>query len=166
MPVLSFSGLMIQSQPLIAVSLGLIIGDQISGQQCPVWSRLSQGWYSCTNIMTKKQAEEERDYSAYTSLCCSSPRKSGLELNQVRKQEMMQKPGREVLYWHLPLACSACFLIEPKTTSPEMVPPTRGPSPLITKSKNAPQHGSPGGISPTEAPFSVITPAGVKKTQN
>jgi hypothetical protein len=25
------------------------------------------------------------------------------------------------------LACSACFLIEPKTTSPEMVPPTRGP---------------------------------------
>jgi hypothetical protein len=24
----------------------------------------------------------------------------------------------------LPLACSACFLIEPKTTSPEMVAPT------------------------------------------
>ena len=31
----------------------------------------------------------------------------------------------------LSLACSACFLIKPKTTSPEMVPPTRGPPPLI-----------------------------------
>jgi hypothetical protein len=31
--------------------------------------------------------------------CCSSPRKSGLELKQVRKQEMMQRPCRDVLYW-------------------------------------------------------------------
>jgi hypothetical protein len=37
------------------------------------------------------------------------------------------------------LACSACFLIEPKTTSPEMVPPTRSPSPLITNRENVPQ---------------------------
>ena len=29
---------------------------------------LSQGFYSCTNIMTKKQVEEERVYSAYTSM--------------------------------------------------------------------------------------------------
>jgi hypothetical protein len=49
--------------------------------------------------MTKKQVEEERVYSAYTSHCCSSPRKSGLELKQVRKQELMQKPWRDVLYW-------------------------------------------------------------------
>jgi hypothetical protein len=53
---------------------------------------LSQGFYSCTNIMTKKQVGEERVYLAYTSIllkgfirltlpyCCSSPRKSGLEL--------------------------------------------------------------------------------------
>jgi hypothetical protein len=33
----------------------------------------------------------------------------------------------------LPLACSAHSLVEPKTTSPEMVPPTRDRSPLITK---------------------------------
>jgi hypothetical protein len=31
--------------------------------------------------------------------CCSSPRKSGLELKQVRKQELMQRPWRDVLYW-------------------------------------------------------------------
>ena len=29
---------------------------------------LSQGFYSCTNIMTKKQAGEERVYSAYISI--------------------------------------------------------------------------------------------------
>jgi hypothetical protein len=29
---------------------------------------LSQGLYSCTNIMTKKQVGEERVYSAYTSM--------------------------------------------------------------------------------------------------
>jgi hypothetical protein len=39
----------------------------------------------------------------------------------------------------LPLACSACSLIEPKTTSPGMVPPTRSPSPLINNWENAPQ---------------------------
>jgi hypothetical protein len=29
---------------------------------------LSQGFYSCTNIMTKKEVGEERVYSAYTSI--------------------------------------------------------------------------------------------------
>ena len=29
---------------------------------------LSQGFYSCTNIMTKKQVGEERIYLAYTSI--------------------------------------------------------------------------------------------------
>jgi hypothetical protein len=29
---------------------------------------LSQGFYSCTNIMTKKQVGEEMVYSAYTSI--------------------------------------------------------------------------------------------------
>ena len=31
--------------------------------------------------------------------CCLSPKKSGLELKQVRKQEMLQRPWRDVLYW-------------------------------------------------------------------
>jgi hypothetical protein len=38
-------------------------------------------------------------------MCCSSPRKSGLELKQVKKQELMQRPWRDVPYW---LACYAC----------------------------------------------------------
>jgi hypothetical protein len=32
------------------------------------WYCLSQGFYSCTNIMTKKQVGEERVYLAYTSM--------------------------------------------------------------------------------------------------
>jgi hypothetical protein len=32
-----------------------------------IYTCLSQGFYSCTNIMTKKQAGEERVYSAYIS---------------------------------------------------------------------------------------------------
>ena len=83
--------------------------------------------------MTKKQVGEERVYSAYTfHIAVHHQRKSGLELKQVRKQELMQRPWRDVLYWLASLACSACSLIEAKTTIPEMVPPTRGPSPLIT----------------------------------
>jgi hypothetical protein len=37
----------------------------------------------------------------------------------------------------LPLACSACFLIEPKITGSKVVPPTMGPPSLITNWENA-----------------------------
>jgi hypothetical protein len=30
--------------------------------------------------------------------CCSSPKDAGLELKQVRKQELMQRPWRDVPY--------------------------------------------------------------------
>jgi hypothetical protein len=36
---------------------------------------LSQGFYSCTNIMTKKQIGEERVYSAYISTLLLSQKK-------------------------------------------------------------------------------------------
>ena len=65
-----------------------------------IWCCLSQGFYSCTNSMIKKQVGEERVYWAYTSITAvHHQRKSGLELNQVRKQELMQKPWRDVLCW-------------------------------------------------------------------
>jgi hypothetical protein len=42
--------------------------------------------------MTKKQVGKERVYSAYTSyIAVHHQRKSGLELKQVRKQELMQR---------------------------------------------------------------------------
>jgi hypothetical protein len=61
---------------------------------------LSQGFYSSTNIITKKQIGEERVYSAYTfHIAVDHQRKSGLELKQVRKQELMQRPWRDITYW-------------------------------------------------------------------
>jgi hypothetical protein len=48
----------------------------------------------------------------------------------------MQRPRGE-LTGLLPLACSACFLIEPRTTSPGMVPPQWALPPLITYLENA-----------------------------
>jgi hypothetical protein len=46
--------------------------------------------------------------------CCSSPRKSGLELKQVRKQELMQRPWRDVLYWLASPGLLSLSLIEPR----------------------------------------------------
>jgi hypothetical protein len=104
---------------------------------CLFWKVcLSQCFYSCTNIMTKKQVGEERVYSAYTPIMLFIT-KGSQDWNSSRSG------GRSWCRGHggmglLPLACSACFLIEPKTTSPEMVPPTRVLSPLITNWENAP----------------------------
>jgi hypothetical protein len=57
--------------------------------------------------MTKRQVGEERIYSAYTfHIDVHHQRKSGLELKQVRKQELMQRPWRDVPYC---LACSGLF---------------------------------------------------------
>ena len=63
--------------------------------------------------MTKKQVWVERVYSAYTfHIAVGYQRKSGLELKQDRKQELMQRPWSDVTYWLASLVCSACFPIE------------------------------------------------------
>ena len=50
--------------------------------------------------MTKKQVRKEWVYSAYTfHIAVNHQRKSVLELKQVRKQELMQRPWRDVSYW-------------------------------------------------------------------
>jgi hypothetical protein len=49
--------------------------------------------------MTKKQLGRKGFIQLTLPYCCSSPRKSGLELKQIRKQELMQRPWRDVLYW-------------------------------------------------------------------
>jgi hypothetical protein len=51
-------------------------------------------------MMTKKQVREERVYSAYPfHVAVDHQRMSGLELKQVRKQKLMQRPWRDVTYW-------------------------------------------------------------------
>jgi hypothetical protein len=47
----------------------LYSGDFVASLLQPTINKcLSQGFYSCTNIMTKKQVGEERVYLAYTSI--------------------------------------------------------------------------------------------------
>jgi hypothetical protein len=78
--------------------------------------------------MTKKQIGEERVYPAYTSilLFITKEVRTGTQAGQRAEADAEAMEGCSLL------ACSAFSLIEPKTTSPEMVPPTRGLSPLIT----------------------------------
>ena len=78
--------------------------------------------------MTKKQVGEERVYLAYTSilLFITKEVRTGIQAGQNAGADAEAMEGCSLL------ACLACSLIEPKTTSPEMVPPTMGLSPLIT----------------------------------
>jgi hypothetical protein len=83
--------------------------------------------------MTKNQVGEERVYSAYIfHIAVNHQRISELELKQVRKQELKQKPWRDVPYWLASPDLLSLLSYRTKTTSPEMVPPTRDLSPLIT----------------------------------
>jgi hypothetical protein len=103
------------------------------------WSwRLRWGLYSYTSIMTKKQVGEERVYSAYTSTLLFII-KGSQDWNSSRSESRSwcRGHGGVLLTALLALACSACSLIEPKTTSPGMAPPTMVPPPLITNWENA-----------------------------
>jgi hypothetical protein len=63
----------------------------------------------------------------------------------------------------LPLACSDCFLIEPRTTRPGMASLTMAePSSIDEELRKCLTAGSPGVISPTEASPSLMTVACVK----
>jgi hypothetical protein len=80
--------------------------------------------------MTKKQVGEERVYSA--PHCCYHQRESGLEFKQVRKQELIQRPWRDVLYWLASPGLLSLLSYRTKTTSPEMALTTRGSPHLMT----------------------------------
>jgi hypothetical protein len=86
--------------------------------------------------MTKKQVGEERVYSAYNSilLFITKEVRSGTQTDQ---EVRMQKPWRDVPCWLASLGLLSLLSYKTKTTSPEMVPPTRGLSPLITNRENA-----------------------------
>jgi hypothetical protein len=76
---------------------------------------LSQGLYSCTSIMTKKQVGEERVYSAYTSILLFIT-KGSQDWNSSRSgsRSWCRGHGGMFLTSLPPLACSACSLIEPR----------------------------------------------------
>jgi hypothetical protein len=80
------------------------------------------------NTMTKKHIREESICSAYTSSSTvhrwSQNRNTSRE--GTRRQELMTQEATDAAYWLALMACSACFLIEPRTTSLGMAPPTVG----------------------------------------
>ena len=106
------------------------IGVEWSGHQpVPMWKGIVLVRVSilAQNNMTKKQVGEERVYSAYTfHIAVDHQRMPGLELKQVRKQELIQRPWRDVTYWLDFPGLLSLFSCRTKTTSPEMEPPTRG----------------------------------------
>jgi hypothetical protein len=67
---------------------------------------LSQGFYSCTNIMTKKQVGEERVYSAYTSilLFITKEVRTGTQAGQEAGTDAEIMEGWCLLAWSLWLA--------------------------------------------------------------
>jgi hypothetical protein len=79
---------------------------------------------SAQNIMTKKQVGEERVYLAYNStlLFITKEVRTGTQAGQEAGADAEAMEG---CYLHT-MACSACFLIEPKTTSLGMAPLTMG----------------------------------------
>ena len=97
-------------------------------QALPVTPCLSQGLYSCTKHHDHVASWGGKGlFSFYFHIGLNHQRKSRQELTL---EELTH--GGMLLTGLFPLAFSACFLIEPSTTSPGMAPPTMGPSPLIT----------------------------------
>jgi hypothetical protein len=77
---------------------------------------LSQGFYSCTDIMTKKHVGEERAYSAYNSILLFITKKirTGTQTGQEAGADSEAMEGCSLLACLLSLASSACSLIEPR----------------------------------------------------
>jgi hypothetical protein len=97
---------------------------------------LSQGFYSCTNIMTKRQIGEERVYSAYIStLLFITERSQDWNSSRSGSRSWCRGHGGMFFTGLLPLACSACSLIEPRLPAQRWSHPQRAfpPWSLIEK---------------------------------
>jgi len=90
------------------------------------WICLRQGFSSCTNITTKNQVGEERVYSAYTSTLLFITKENQDWNSSMSGSSSWCRDHGGMLLACFPMACSACFLIEPKTTSPKMLQSTMG----------------------------------------
>jgi hypothetical protein len=81
--------------------------------------------------MSKKQVGEEGVYSAYTfHIAVDHQRKSELELKQVREQELMQRPWRDVLYWLASPDLLSLFSYRTQDYQPRDGPTHKVPFPL------------------------------------
>jgi hypothetical protein len=94
----------------------------------PLGRCLSQGFYSCTNIMTKKQVGEERVYSAYISTLLFITERSQ-DRNSSRSGSRSCYRGHGGMFF---TGLLSLLSYRTKTTSSEVAPLTRAVFPLIT----------------------------------
>jgi hypothetical protein len=80
--------------------------------------------------MTKKQLGRKRFIQLTLPYCCSSPRKLGLEFKQVRKQELMQRPWRDVSCWFASPGLLSLLSYRTQDYQPRDGPTHKGPLPL------------------------------------
>ena len=78
------------------------------------------------HTMTKKQIEKKRCFLAFSHHCFSPKELRNSSIGGSWSQELMQRPWRVLLTGFLPMSCSACCLIETRTSSPGMTPHTIG----------------------------------------
>ena len=91
---------------------------------------LSQGFYSCTNIMTKKQVGEERVYSAYTSILLLLT-KGCQDWNSSRSESRIWCRGHGGMFF------TGLLSYRTQDYQPRDGPTHKGPFPLITNWENA-----------------------------
>jgi hypothetical protein len=88
-------------------------------------SCLSQGFYSCTNIMTKKQVGEEKVYSAYTFILLFIT-KGSQDWNSSRSESRK----RDALYWLASPGLLSLLSYRTQDYQPRDGPTHKGPFPF------------------------------------
>jgi hypothetical protein len=129
--VCSFSYSFETNEPLFSINDWV---EENSNKYC-----LSQGFYSCTNIMTKKQVGEERVYSAYTSILLFITEGSQ-DWKSSRKQSRSWCRGHGGMFFTGLLAYPGLFSLlsyRIQDYQPRDGPTHKEPLPLITNWENA-----------------------------
>jgi hypothetical protein len=99
---------------LIANSMGVLVRISIPAQTSGPRNKLGRKWFIWLTL----------------PYCCSSPRKSELELKQVRKQELMQRPWRDVPYWFVSPGLLSLLSYRTQDYQPRDGPTHKVPFPL------------------------------------
>jgi hypothetical protein len=97
----------------------VLLAHNYLGSWWILWLCFSQGFYSWTNTMTKKQFGGKGFIQLTLPYCCSSPKEVRTETQAghevgVCMSSWCRGRGGMLLTGLLPLACSACSLIEPR----------------------------------------------------
>jgi hypothetical protein len=127
---------------------------------------LSQGFYSCTKQHDQEASWEGKGLFSLHFHITKGSQDRNSDRTGTRRQELMQRPWRDVTYWLASPGLLSLLSYRTQNYKPRDGPPTMDPPTLDHLLRKCLRTGSHGGISSREAPFSVITLACVKLTQN